>query len=119
MSANAADIAAFKARPIAGASDDTLAVQNNLKFQELVRGRNGLAWALSGAMLFIYLGFILLVALNKSLLASKVGGGTTSLGIVLGLVVIVSAIVLSGIYVARANGRFDDLTADLRRELGQ
>ena len=83
------------------------------KFQELIRQRNGLAVVLSIITLVIYLAFILLVAFDKPLLATKVGGGTTSLGIVLGLVVIVAAFVLTAIYVVRANGRFDELTSEL------
>lgn len=89
------------------------------KFQELVRKRNGLAVTLSVLTLAIYLAFILLVAFDKPLLATKVGGGTTSLGIVLGLVVIVAAFVLTAVYVVRANGRFDELTAQLEREYGR
>ena len=89
------------------------------EFQQLVHERTRFAWILSGAMLAIYLVFILLVAFAHGLMATKIGAGVTSLGIVLGLVVIVSAFVLTGIYVARANGRFDDLTRDLNRELGR
>ena len=92
-------------------------ILGNPKFQELVRTRSGFAWSLAAAMLAIYLGFILLVAFAPGLMAVKVGGGVTSLGIVLGLVVIVSAFVLTGIYVQRANSRFDDLTRDLTKEV--
>ena len=88
-------------------------------FQELVSSRNRFGWTLSLLMLLIYLGFILLVAFDKSLLAQKVGGGTTSLGIVLGLGVILCAFILTGLYVVRANGRFDALTEQLKREMGQ
>ncbi|MBV1798058.1 DUF485 domain-containing protein [Siccirubricoccus sp. G192] len=92
-------------------------VLGNPKFQELVRTRSGFAWTLAVIMLVIYLGFILLVAFAHDLMAMKIGGGVTSLGIVLGLVVIVSAFLLTGIYVHRANTRFDDLTRDLTKEL--
>ena len=85
------------------------------KFQELVRKRHGLAVR----TLAISLAFILLVAFDKPLLATKVGGGTTSLGIMLGLVVIVAAFMLTAVYVVRANGRFDELTAQLEREYGR
>jgi uncharacterized membrane protein (DUF485 family) len=87
------------------------------RFQELVRQRARFAWTLTIAMLVIYFGFILLVAFAKPLLASKIGDGVTSLGIILGLGVIVSAFVLTGIYVHRANSRFDELTRRLTREL--
>jgi uncharacterized membrane protein (DUF485 family) len=89
----------------------------NSKFKELIRRRSGFAWTLSAIMLVIYFGFVLLVAFAKGFLAIKIGGGVTSLGIVLGLAVIISAFVLTGIYVHRANARFDDLTRDLTREL--
>jgi uncharacterized membrane protein (DUF485 family) len=92
-------------------------ILQNPRFQALVRQRAGFAWALTIAMLVIYFGFILLVAFAKPLLATKIGGGVTSIGIVLGLGVIVSAFVLTGIYVWRANSRFDELTRNLTREL--
>jgi uncharacterized membrane protein (DUF485 family) len=70
-------------------------------------------------MLGIYFGFIILVAFGKDLLAIKIGSGVTSLGILVGLAVIFAAFILTGIYVYRANTRFDQLTANLKRELTQ
>jgi len=99
------------------ASSDYERVLQNPRFLELVRQRASFAWSLSIMMLIIYFGFILLVAFAKPLLAMKIGGGVTSLGILLGLGVIVSAFVLTGIYVQRANRRFDELTRNLTREL--
>jgi uncharacterized membrane protein (DUF485 family) len=87
------------------------------RFQELVRERTRFAWTLSIVMLVIYFGFILLVAFAKPLLATKIGDGVTSLGIILGLGVILSAFVLTGIYVQRANSRFDEMTRHLTREI--
>lgn len=92
-------------------------ILRNPKFKELVRARSSFAWTLSAVMLAIYFGFILLVAFAHDFLAMKVGGGVTSLGIVLGVVVILSAFLLTGIYVRRANSRFDELTRDLAKEL--
>ena len=86
------------------------------RFQELVRQRTSFAWTLTIVMLVIYFGFILLVAFAKPLLAMKIGGGVTSLGILLGLGVIIAAFVLTGIYVYRANSEFDELTRNLTRE---
>lgn len=96
----------------------TAAIINDPNFRELVSKRNSLALLLSVVMMAIYLGFILLVAFDKPLLATKVAS-TTSLGIALGLVVIASAIILTGLYVIRANGRFDELTARIVREHGR
>ena len=92
-------------------------IVQNPKFQDLVQRRSSFAWTLAAIMLAIYLSFILAVAFAPDLMALKVGAGVTSLGIVLGLVVIVSAFLLTGVYVARANTLFDDLTRELRKEL--
>lgn len=67
---------------------------------------------LSGAMMFIYFGFILLIAFNKPLLGSLVAPGL-SLGIVLGALVIVSAWVLIFLYVRWANNNYDEAIAKL------
>ncbi len=89
------------------------------EFQALVRARNGLAWTLSIVMLVVYLAFVLLIAFDRDLMASKIAGGTTSLGIVLGLAVIVVSFLLTGIYVGQANSRFDELTRKLQGKLGR
>jgi uncharacterized membrane protein (DUF485 family) len=99
------------------ATNDYDRVVQNPRFRELVRQRTRFAWTLTILMLVIYFGFILLVAFAKPLLAMKIGGGVTSLGILLGLGVIVSAFVLTGIYIYRANGYFDELTRNLTREI--
>lgn len=87
------------------------------RFKTLVQERTGFAVKLSIAMLVIYYGFILLVAFAKPLMAMKIGSGVTSFGIVLGLGVIISAFALTGIYVQRANGRFDSMTRELTKDL--
>ena len=99
------------------AVDENDRIINNPKFQELVPERSSFAWTLSIIMLVIYYGFVLLVAFGKGFLATKIGGGVTSVGILIGLGVIISAFVLTGIYTQRANSRFDELTEDLTREL--
>lgn len=89
-------------------------ILNDPAFGELVAARSSFAWTLSIIMLVVYLAFILLVAFAHGLMATKVGGGPISLGIVLGMAVIVFAFLLTGVYVARANSRFDALTARVR-----
>lgn len=74
--------------------------------------------SLTVVMMFIYFGFILLVAFNKRLMGSLVVRGL-SWGILLGALVIVSAWVLIYIYVRWANNNYDDKIAQLikREEL--
>src|SRR3954447_1869567 len=92
-------------------------VLSNPNFQALVRERSGFGWTLTIIMLVIYFGFILLVAFGKGFLATKIGSGVTSIGMIIGLLVILSAVVLTGIYTQRANSRYDDLAEKLRKDL--
>lgn len=70
---------------------------------------------LTAAMLVVYYGFILLVAFNKPLLATRLGEGVTTVGMPLGLGVILFTILITGIYVRRANSEFDKLSDDLNK----
>ena len=91
-------------------------IHEHPKFRELVQQRNSFAYVLAAIMLVIYYGFILLVAYGKDFLGTRIGAGVTTIGIPIALGVIISAFVLTAIYVARANGRFDEMTNDLTRE---
>ncbi|ALK09526.1 DUF485 domain-containing protein [Blastochloris viridis] len=91
-------------------------ISANPHFKELVARRTSFAWLLTGAMLVIYFGFILLVAFAKGFLAIRIGTSVTTIGIPIGLGVIVAAFVLTGIYVRRANSQFDALTRKIVEE---
>jgi uncharacterized membrane protein (DUF485 family) len=86
-------------------------------FRELVDKRTRFAWVLSGAMLVIYFGFILLIAFAPSWLGTPIDGGVTTVGIPVGLFVIASAFALTGIYVYRANSEFDPITRDIKEKV--
>ena len=90
---------------------------DNPNFQKLVRERTSFGWTLTFIMLAIYYGFILLVAFGKGFLATKIGSGVTSVGVILAFLVILSAFVLTGVYTFRANGRYDDLAEQLRKDM--
>jgi uncharacterized membrane protein (DUF485 family) len=92
------------------------AIQRNPKYQQLVAERAYLGLTLSIAMIVIYFGFILLVAFAPGFLGASLTGGVTTVGIVVGLLVIVSAFLLTAFYVIRANGTYDALTQDIIRE---
>lgn len=91
-------------------------ILDNPKFQELIAKRSAFAWTLSVIMLVIYFGFILLVAFGKQFLGTPMGAGVTTWGVPIGVFVIVSAFILTGIYVRRANGEFDELNRQILEE---
>jgi uncharacterized membrane protein (DUF485 family) len=84
-------------------------IQRDPDYQELVRRRSSFGWTLSLIMLVIYFGFILLVAYAPKFLGMRLGTGVTTIGIPIGLFVIASAFVLTGIYVSKANSKYDAL----------
>lgn len=89
-------------------------IQNNPKYEELVRKRSSFAWLLSITVLVIYFGFIMVIAFDPKFLGTPISpGAVTTIGFPIGVGVIISAIVLTGIYVYRANTEFDNLTKQL------
>lgn len=92
-------------------------VKNNPKYQELVSKRSAFAWTLSIIMLVIYYAFIMLIAFNPEFLGMKTGEGVMTIGIPVGIVIIVISFVLTGVYVGRANGEFDRLSQQIKDEL--
>jgi len=95
------------------AVDPIARIASDPKYQELKTKRSRFGWWLTLAMLVVYYGFILLVAFNKPFLATRIGEGVTTIGIPLGLGVIVFTIVITAIYVRRANRAFDALTDEI------
>jgi uncharacterized membrane protein (DUF485 family) len=72
-----------------------------------------IAISLTIAMMVVYFGFILLVAFNKPLLGTLLIPGL-SLGMLLGVFVIICAWVLTWVYVRWANRHYDASVLELR-----
>ncbi len=83
-------------------------ITKNPKFHQFVAMRNRYSIIMTIIGAAAYYGFILLVAFEGPWLGTKLGAGmTTSVGVPLGVGVIVFTIILTWIYVRRANGEFD------------
>ena len=95
------------------ADDLVQRVVSNPKYQELKSKRSSFGWWLTLSEMVVYYGFILLVAYDKSFLATKIGAGVTTIGMPLGIGVLVFTIVITNIYVRRANSVYDDLTQQI------
>jgi uncharacterized membrane protein (DUF485 family) len=87
-------------------------VAQSPEYRQLVRERSRFSWALTAIMLAVYFGYILLIAFAPEILARRVSG-TMTLGIPVGIGVILCGILLTGIYVHRANRRFDPMIRDI------
>jgi uncharacterized membrane protein (DUF485 family) len=91
-------------------------IEANPKYHELRRRRNIFGWTLTLLMMLVYYGYIALIAFDKPFMAQPIGTGVTSLGIPIGMGVIFFTIIITGIYVNRANGEYDRLTAEIISE---
>ena len=90
-------------------------IKNDPDFLHLVKVRSKFAWTLTIVMLVIYFGFVLVIAFDPALLGTPLSeGSVTTVGIPVGVSVIISAFILTGIYVRRANSEFDELTAKIK-----
>ncbi|MEG1040715.1 MAG: DUF485 domain-containing protein [Pseudomonas sp.] len=95
-------------------------IQNSSRFKELVSKRERFAWILSAIMLGLYSAFILLIAYGPQILGAKLSPeSSVTWGIPLGVGLILSAFVLTGIYVRRANGEFDEMNKAILKEVQQ
>lgn len=93
-------------------------IESNAHFKELVTKRQRFAAILSLLMLFVYVGFILLIAFAPAWLGTPLYPGTTvTRGIPIGIGIIIFSFVLTAIYVWRANGEFDRLSREVMREV--
>ena len=89
-------------------------VTANPKFLEFVAVRNRYSIIMTIVSAAAYYGFILLVAFKGPWLGTKLGAGmTTSIGVPIGVGVIVFTIILTWVYVRRANGEFDTEAAEI------
>ena len=88
-------------------------IRTNPKFIELERKRNSFSWSLAILMVAIYAAFIGLVAFDHGFMAETIGYGPITMAFPLGLGVIAISIILTGVYVVRANSEFDRLTREI------
>ncbi|HET7868276.1 MAG TPA: DUF485 domain-containing protein [Burkholderiaceae bacterium] len=95
--------------------DLTARILKDPRYHQLKSRRTRLGWWLTLAMMAVYYGFVLLVAFNKPLLATPLGQGVTTLGMPLGLAVIVFTVLITGLYVRRANGEYDALSEQIAK----
>jgi uncharacterized membrane protein (DUF485 family) len=87
--------------------------QRAARLVALSAARWRVALLLSGAMILVYFGFIALIAFDRSILARMVMPGL-SVGILLGVVVIVATWLLTWIYIAWCNRHYDAQLEELR-----
>lgn len=91
-------------------------IKNNPSYQELVSTRSAFAWKMTIGMLVVYYAFILTIAFSPKTLGISMGGVTT-IGIPVGIIIILFSFIMAGVYTRRANSEFDALNQKLKDDL--
>ena len=94
-------------------------IEAHPKYAQLKQRRNKLGLVLTVLMLAVYYGYIALIAFDKPFLAKPVGAGVMSVGVPVGMAVIIFTVVITGIYVRRANSEYDQLTQDILKDVAK
>ncbi|MEA2073967.1 MAG: DUF485 domain-containing protein [Campylobacterota bacterium] len=93
-------------------------IKANPDYQKLVKTRTGFAIKLTISMLVVYFTFILTIAFNPSALGTPMSADSvTTIGIPIGIAIIVFAFLLTGVYTKRANSEFDDLSNKIKQAI--
>lgn len=87
------------------------------QFRALSKRKNTISLVLTLATLAVYFGFIFLLAFSQETLAVPVG--STTLGIPLGIGIIVLSWIFTGIYVRWANRNYEAMVADIKARFGE
>ncbi len=92
-------------------------IKHNHDYQQLVKKRSAFAWKLAILMLVVYYAFILIIAFDPKLLGRQIGESVVTVGIPVGIFIILFAFLLTGIYTWRANSEFDAFERKVKKEL--
>ena len=92
-------------------------IRRNPRFAELVAKRTSFATVLSVIVLTIFYGFFMVVAFKPQLIGQRLSEGSyLTVGIAFELFMFIFFWVLTAVYVKRANGEFDEITAEIIRD---
>ncbi len=97
-------------------SSTTNEILQSAAFKKLVRNRWVVSLTFTFIMLFVYIGFLLVVAYDKGLLKMPIGD-SINLAIIVGLSIIVFAWLITGVYVYWANNYYDAAVSEIKKEI--
>jgi len=92
-------------------------IEDHPKYQELVSKRTSFGIKLGVFVLVMFYAFILTIAFNKEILAAKIGDGVTTVAFPIALAILIISFITTLIYVKRANGEFEDLTNEIKKDV--
>ncbi len=95
-------------------------VKKQPNFQKLVKLRKKVSLTLTSIVILSYFSFILIIAFYPDIFSQKISpDNATTLGIFVGLLIILLSIFLTGIYIYIANKKFDVINNKIIKKLEQ
>jgi uncharacterized membrane protein (DUF485 family) len=91
-------------------------VLEDADFKKLASKKDSITLTLTLLTMAMYFGFMFLLAFNRDFMGRKLGNGVT-LGIPLGIGVIVLSWIFTGIYVRWANSEYDDMVRRVKAHM--
>jgi uncharacterized membrane protein (DUF485 family) len=92
-------------------------IQNNPKYLQLVKQRDTLSWILTAIVCIMYFGFTLMIAFTPGILTQPIAADSViPFGMLIGVGVILTSCILTGVYVYIANNTFDPIINEIVRE---
>ncbi len=85
-------------------------------FKKLVKNRWSISLAFTFLMLFVYIGFLMVVAYQKETLKMPVGD-SLNLAIIVGIGIIIFSWLITGVYVYWANNYYDAAVNEIKKDL--
>ena len=95
---------------------NTHEILQSAAFKKLVKNRWNISLSFTFVMLFVYIGFLLLVAYDKEALKLPIGE-SLNLAIVGGLGIILFSWLITGAYVYWANNYYDEAVEEIKKEI--
>jgi len=84
-------------------------IRTNPDFLELIKLRKKISWSLTAIVIFCYFTFIIIIAFAPDIFSIKIfDDSVITLGIVIGFLIILLSIFLTGIYVYIANKKLEE-----------
>ncbi len=85
-------------------------------FRKLVKNRWNISLTFTFLMLFVYIGFLMVVAYQKETLKMPVGD-SLNLAIIVGIGIIIFSWLITGVYVYWANNYYDAAVKEIKKDL--
>ena len=93
-------------------------IRNHPDFLNLVQTRRRISWLLTTIIIFCYFKFIIIIAFAPNIFSQKIfSDSVITLGIIIGLLIILLSVFLTGIYVYIANKKLDEINNKVIKEI--